>query len=149
MNERKILKQIKLIYFLIVGLLSIFALFSLYFVNKFGQFYDINGTGINNLKSLSVILSLIGIPTSYMFHKRKVSHIDVNLSRETKLAQYRNSFFIKIITLEGLSLISLLIYMMTIHINQIIIFGLIFIFLLLNFPRKKSIFEELEMEESE
>lgn len=149
MNPLKSIKQIRLIYFVIVALLSMFAIFSIYFVMTFGQFYETDGTSINNLKALSIILALAGIPASYMFHKRKVAHIDLSLPTHKKLLQYRNSFFIKIITLEGVSLISLLIYLITVHINQLIIFGLIFLFLLLNYPKKKVILNELEIDESE
>ena len=59
------------------------------------------------------------------------------------------AYFIKIMTLEGISLLSLLGYLMTGSLNLLMIFGLVYIFLLLNYPRKSSIFEELGIDPSE
>lgn len=146
MQNNSSFKQIRLIYFIIVILLAMFAAFSFHYVYTNGSAYVFERSLENNLKSLSIVLALIGIPASYIFHKRMISRIDKSLSMEKKLIRYRISFFIKVATLEGISLISLLIYMSTGHINQLIIFGLIYLFLLLNYPSKSTIERELENE---
>ncbi len=144
MQKNSTYKQIKLIYFVIVITLAIFAAFSFYYILTIGKVSTFETANENNMKSLSIVLALIGIPASYMFHKRKVSRINQSLSIESKLMHYKSAYFIKIATLEGLSLISLLIYLSTGHINQLIIFGLIYLFLLLNYPSQSTIQRELE-----
>ncbi|TRX70895.1 hypothetical protein [Carboxylicivirga sp. M1479] len=149
MNAHKSLKQIKLLYFIITILLAIFALISFMYITKVGAVYSLEANAESNLKSLIVILALVGIPASYMFQNRKVKHLDENMDAARKLQQYRMAFFIKIMTLEGISLLSLLGYLMTGNINQLMIFGLVYLFLLLNYPRRKSVLEELNIQESE
>ncbi|WP_289053043.1 hypothetical protein [Carboxylicivirga marina] len=149
MTSKKALKQIKLIYFVVTSLLAVFAILSFAFVSLNGAVYVLEATDENNLKSLIIILALAGIPASYMFHSRKIKQINKELTTNQKLIQYRMSFFIKIVTLEGISLLSLLSYLIIGSINQLLIFGLVYIVLALNYPRKSNIFDELEITEPE
>lgn len=149
MSSQKTLKQIRLIYFIVTILLAVFAALSFVFITINGRVYPMEATAESNLKSLIIILALAGIPASYMFHSRKVKHIDPELDADKKLQQYRMAYFIKIMTLEGISLLSLLGYLMTASLNQLMIFGLVYLFLVLNYPSKKSIFEELNINQSE
>ncbi|WP_430812081.1 MULTISPECIES: hypothetical protein [unclassified Carboxylicivirga] len=149
MSAQKTLKQIRLIYFIVVILLAVFAALSFVFITMNGRAFPMDPGAENNLKSLIIVLALAGIPASYMFHNRKVKHINQGLSTEQKLQQYRMAYFIKIMTLEGISLLSLLAYLMIGNINQIMIFGLVYLFLVLNYPKKSSIFEELNIDASD
>ncbi len=149
MSSRKTLKQIRLIYFIVTILLAIFAILTFLFITVNGRVYPMDMAAESNLKSLIIILALAGIPASYMFHNRKVKHINPELKANEKLQQYRMAYFIKIMTLEGISLLSLLGYLMTGNLNQFMIFGLVYLFLLLNYPKKSSIFEELNIDKSE
>lgn len=149
MTAKKALKQIKLIYFIVSILLAVFAAMAFAFVSLKGPVYIMDATDANNLKSLIIILALAGIPASYMFHNRKVKQINKELKAHTKLQQFRMGYFIKIMTLEGVTLLCLLSYLMIGNINQMLIFGLVYLFLILNYPRKSSILSELEIDESE
>ncbi|MCG8580036.1 MAG: hypothetical protein MI866_08970 [Bacteroidales bacterium] len=149
MTAKKALKQIKLIYFIVSILLAVFAGLSFVFVTLNGPVYIMDASAANNLKSLIIILALAGIPASYMFHNRKVKQINKELNPNSKLQQFRMSYFIKIMTLEGVTLLSLLSYLMIGNINQMLVFGLVYLFLLLNYPKRGSILEELEINESE
>lgn len=142
-------KQIQLFYFIIIVMLAIFASVAYILVSGNGQIYNLPPATESNIKSLIIILTLAGVPASYMFHKRKVTHIDADLPSERKIQQYRNSFFIKISTLEGLSFISLLMYLVTSNTDMFLIFSLIYIFILLNFPKKSTILSELNIEPSD
>nr|WP_321453348.1 hypothetical protein [uncultured Carboxylicivirga sp.] len=144
MESKKTIKQIQLIYFAIALLLAMFAAFAFYFVTSVGKVSGFSVSMENNLKSLNILLALVGIPASYMFHKRKISHINPDQPYERKILQYRTAFFIKMTTLEGLSLISILIYLTTGEINQLMIFGLLYLFLLLNYPSVNAINKDLE-----
>ena len=121
MNPQKILKQIRLIYYIVSILLAIFAILSFVYVTINGQVYQLDATDENSLKSLIIILALAGIPASYMFHNRKVKHINPELSTMSKLLQYRMAYFVKIMTLEGISLLSLLGYLIIGELNQILV----------------------------
>lgn len=149
MNPQKILKQIRLIYYIVSILLAIFAILSFVYVTINGQVYQLDATDENSLKSLIIILALAGIPASYMFHNRKVKHINPELSTMSKLLQYRMAYFVKIMTLEGISLLSLLGYLIIGELNQILVFGLVYLFLVLNFPKKSNIFEDLSIDQSD
>lgn len=149
MSSQKILKQIRLIYFIVTILLAIFAALSFLFIATNGRVFPMDLAAESNLKSLIIIIALAGIPASYMFHNRKVKHIAPELDAIKKLIQYRMSYFIKIATLEGISLVSLLGYLMTGNLNQFMIFGLVYLFLILNYPTKSSIFSELNIDPNE
>jgi len=149
MSPKKILKQIRLIYFIVAIMLAIFAAFTYIYISLNGRVYELDANAENNLKSLIIILALAGIPASYMFQKRKISHLTPDLPADRKLLQYRMAFFIKIMTLEGLSLLSLLSYLMTGNLNQLLIFGLIYLFLILNYPNKNTILSDLNIDQSE
>lgn len=149
MSSQKTIKQIRLIYFIVSILLAVFAALAFVFITINGRVYPMDLAAESNLKSLIIVLALAGIPASYMFHNRKVKHINPDLGAEAKLQQYRMAYFIKIMTLEGISLLSLLGYLMTGSLNQLMIFGLVYLFLLLNYPRKTSILEELTIDPNE
>lgn len=149
MKPQKVFKQIKLIYFIVTILLGVFALLSYAYINVVGQPYELDVNAAINLKSVTIILALVGIPVSYVFHKRKVSHINEQMSADKKLMQYRTSYFIKIMTLEGISLISLLGYLMSANLNQLLIFGLVYVFLIFNYPGKNGILQELKLNQSD
>ncbi len=149
MNKNKSIQQIQLIFFAIIIMLALFALFAFYYNTSVGAISSFSVSAQNNLKSLNILLALVGIPASYMFHKRKVSHIDKEQPMDRKIMQYKTAFFIKMITLEGLSLISILIYMVTGQINQLMIFGLLYLFMLINFPQKSAIYKDLEASNNE
>ena len=149
MSSVKTLKQIKLIYFIVTVVLAVFAAFTFAYITVNGRVYELDAATENNLKSLIIILALAGIPASYMFQKRKISRLPNELPAEKKLHQYRMAFFIKIMTLEGLSLLSLLGYLITGNLNQLLIFGLIYLFLILNYPKTSAVLSELNIDQTE
>ncbi len=149
MNKNKTIQQIQMIFVAIIVMLALFALFAYYYNTKFGAISTFSVSAQNNLKSLNILLALVGIPASYMFHKRKVSHIDREQPMDRKIMQYKTAFFIKMVTLEGLSLISILIYMITGQINQLMIFGILYLFMLINYPQKRAIYRDLELKTNE
>lgn len=149
MTPQKALKQIRLIYFIVTILLALFAILSFAFITVNGQVYQLDQAGEQNLKSLIIILALAGIPASYIFHNRKVKHINSELSTMQKLSQYRMAYFVKVMTLEGISLLSLLGYLIIGDVNQIMVFGLVYLFLVLNFPKKSNILEELNIDQTD
>lgn len=149
MKATQLLKQIKYLYFTIALALLIFAVIAFFYISMHGKVYDISINYENNLRSLLLILALSGIPASFIFHSRKVKHIDRELDPRQKLLQYRTGFFIKLITLEGLALLSLLAYITTGQLNDLAIFGIIYLALLVSFPRKANILNELEIDPSD
>jgi len=149
MNSRKILKQIRLIYFIVAILLGVFAILSFVYVMQNGPMYELNTNDKNNLKSLIIILALAGIPASHMFQSRKIKHLNKALDASKKLLNYRMAYFVKIMTLEGISLLSLLGYLIIGNLNQLLIFAVVYLFLVLNYPKKSAILEELNIDESE
>ena len=149
MKPHQIFRQIKFLFFTIAVVLLIFGIVSVFYITLHGKAYEVSLSYESNLRSLLLILALVGIPASYMFHSRKVKHIDRELGSAQKLLQYRTAYFIKIITLEGLSLLSLLAYITTAQLNYLSIFGILYLALLISFPRKSAILNDLEIDPSD
>jgi len=105
---------------------------------------DWNLTQRENLKSVILILSLGGIPASYFFHSKKIKHLNPDLPLQLKINQYKTSFLIKIITLEALSVLGILSYMLTADNTFLYIFALLFLAYLINRPTQNGIIEEIE-----
>lgn len=149
MQSEKIIRQIRLLFWGI--LLAMVAMFFIAFfaVKNIGPVIDWTLTQKENLKSVILILALAGIPASYIFHSKKIRHINVELPFEEKLKQFRSSFFIKIVTLEALSILGLIGYMLTADNTFLYVFALLFLAYLINRPTKNSISSEIEPEENE
>ncbi len=148
MHSDRIIKQIRLLYWAIFGSLLAMLLTILFIVHTFGPITDWALSQREMLKSVILILSLTGIPASYFFHTKKVNHIPRELDLSDKLKQFRTSFFIKIATLEALGFLAILSYLVTADQTFIYIFALLFIAYFINVPSKRSIFNELEPDET-
>jgi hypothetical protein len=149
METDKIIGQIKAIFWAILGAMGIILIVALVTVKNIGSVIDWTLTQKENLKSIILLLALGGIPASYFFHSKKVKHINPDLPVEKKLTQYKTSFFIKIVTLEALSILGLLAYMLTADNTFLYIFALLFLAYILNRPTKHNILNEIEPEEIE
>jgi hypothetical protein len=149
METNKIIGQIKAIFWAILGAMGIILIVALVTVKNIGSVIDWTLTQKENLKSIILLLALGGIPASYFFHSKKVKHINPDLPVEKKLSQYKTSFFIKIVTLEALSILGLLAYMLTADNTFLYIFALLFLAYILNRPTKHNILNEIEPEEIE
>lgn len=62
-----------------------------------------------------------------------------------KLLKYRNSYFIKIVTLEALAIIALIGHLISADKSFAIIFGLLFVAYMLNMPRWQNIMKEIDV----
>lgn len=144
MLQSSVLKQIQIIYWVIFTALFFMFGISIYVLAKFGSVWDWAINDIEIFKSVIVVLALFGIPAGYAFHKKRMSHLPNELAFEEKLKQYRISFFIKIVTLEALSIIALTGFLFSGDVAFLIIFGLLFITYLLNIPTKARVLEELK-----
>jgi len=149
MKPHQIVRQIKFLFYTIALVLLIFGAIALYYVTAHGKAYEVGLSYESNLRALLLILALAGIPASFIFHSQKVKHIDKALGAGIKLQQYRTSYFIKIITLEGLSLLSLLAFITTAQLNYLSIFGILYLAQVISFPRKLTILDELEIDPSD
>ncbi len=144
MQTERIIKQIKLIFWVIWSALLAALITILIMRSAFGALVDSTISQRETLKSIILILSLGGIPASYFFHSKKIKYIRKSLPMSEKLKQFRISFFIKIATLEALTFLALLGHLLTADFSFIYIFALLFIAYSLNMPSKRSIFNELE-----
>lgn len=146
MEANTVFKQIKFLFWSILVALLIMLLVALVVVNKIGPVVEWNLTFKENFKTVILLLSLGGIPASYIFHSKKVKHIDQDLPFVNQLQQFKRSFFIKIVTLEALALLGLIGYMLTADFTFIYVFGLLFLAYLINRPTRYSIEKEIRPE---
>lgn len=149
MQQDKIIRQIILIFWVLLGALTAMLFTALIIVKNIGPVIEWTVTQKETLKSVILILALGGIPASYFFHTKKVKHITQDLPITEKLKQFRNSFFIKITTLEALSVLGLLAYMLTADTTFLYVFALLFLAYIINRPSKNNILNEIEPEETE
>ncbi|WP_234408418.1 hypothetical protein [Marinilabilia salmonicolor] len=101
----KSIKQIKIIFWALLIIMLIMAAMAFYVTRQTGPLMDWTLSQKENLKSIILILALGGIPASYIFHSKKVKHIDPELPMAQKVNQFKISYLIKIITLEALSVL--------------------------------------------
>lgn len=149
MNDNKAYKQIRIIFYAILSGLLFFGLGAFGLVKMQGIVNALTPMQMQYIETIIIIMAFIGIPTSHYFHKKKTESINPALSPEEKLSRYRVSFFIKMATFEGLSLISLLTYLMSGNNTFLIIYSILLITILINYPGKSKVAEELNMETDE
>lgn len=148
-TEDKTIRHIILIFWLLLGAMTAMLVIALVVIHNIGPIIEWTVSQKENLKSVILILALGGIPASYMFHSKKVKHIDPDLPLNLKVSQYRTSFFIKLVTLEALSVLGLIGYMFTADSTFLYVFSLLFLAYLINRPTKNNILNEIEPEETE
>ncbi len=146
-KKEKTIRQIITIFWALLGAMIIMFGIALWFVKDAGPVLEWNLTQRENLKSIILVLALAGIPASHFFHSRKTRHIDADLPFHEKLILYKNSFFVKIATMEALAVLGLLGYLVSADTTFLYVFALLFLAFLINRPGRNSITRELEPEE--
>lgn len=140
----KSIKQVKIIFWALLIIMLIMAAMALYITRQMGPIMDWSLSQKENLKSIILILALGGIPASYIFHSKKVKHINPELPMAQKVNQFKISYLIKIITLEALSVLGIISYMITADNTFLYIFALLLVAYIINRPTKHGITEEIE-----
>lgn len=149
MKPENIYRQIQMLYFVIlIGLIFLGGV-AYYFVLINGNMSLIDASTEKAISTLLIIMVFVGIPVSYMFHKKNVSHINTELPLTEKLKGYRKSMFIKLVTLEGLAMFSLIGYILAGNKSYLYIFLIVLIVYLLNYPAKSTIKQELSLDDGE
>jgi len=143
MEKEKKFRQIITIFWLLFGALIIMFGLALWVVENNGPIIEWNLTQKENVKSVILILALAGIPASHFFHSKKTRLIDPEIPFHEKLTRYKNSFFIKIVTIKALAVLGLLGYMASADTTFLYVFALLFVAFLINRPGKNSITREL------
>ena len=146
MRPETIFKQIQILYYVILLGLAVFGLAAYYFVLKTGNAMLIDPSLERTIYTILIILVFVGIPVSYVFHKKSVAHIDPELSLSDKLVKYRKVLFIKLITLEGLAMFSLIGYIIAGTKPYLLMYIILVIVYLISYPGKKNIADELQLE---
>ncbi len=149
MKSDKIIQQINIIFWGLLGAMIVMLAIAIFTVKNIGPVQDWTLIQKENLKSVILILALAGIPASYFFHSKKIKHLDPELPMNEKLRQFKNSFFIKLATLEALSILGLIGYMLSADNTFLYVFALLFLAYIINRPNKNSILKEIEPEETE
>jgi len=146
MKPETIFKQIQILYYVILFGLAVFGLAAYYFVYKTGSVMLIEPSLEQTIYTILIILVFVGIPVSYVFHKKSVAHIDPELSLIDKLVKYRKVLFIKLVTLEGLAMFSIIGYIVAGTKPYLLMYIILVIVYLISYPGKKNISEELQLE---
>jgi len=149
MNPKTVYNQIQLLYIAILIGLLIFGVAAYYFVAGTGNLMLIDPSTERTVYSVLILLVFVGVPVSYIFHKKSSSHINVELSIGDKLVKYRKSFFVKLITLEGLAMFSLIGYIVAGTKTYLYIYVILVVVFLLSYPGKNTVRQELQLDDDE
>ncbi len=149
MKPKTVYKQIQLLYLaILIGLLFI-GVAAYYFVSANGNMMLIDASMERTVYSILIIMVFVGIPVSYIFHKKSSTHIDPELSLSDKLIKYRKSLFVKLITIEGLSMFSLIGYIVAGTKTYLYIYLILLIVYVISYPWKTIIRQELQLSDQE
>lgn len=149
MTSKKQIKQIRIIFYAIFCGLLLLGLGAVALVKGNGVFMPLTPIQMQYLETLVMIMAFGGIPAAHYFHKKKTESIHPDVDVVEKLSRYRVSFFIKMTIFEGVSLISLLAYVMSGINTFLIIFGCMMIVVLISYPSQSRIAEDLDVESAE
>ena len=149
MNPKTVYKQIQLLYIAILIGLLIFGVAAYYFVAGTDNMMLIDPSTERTVYSILILLVFIGIPVSYIFHKKSSSHINPELSISEKLVKYRKSLFIKLITIEGLVMFSLIGYIVAGTKTYLYIYLILVVVYLISYPGKSTIRQEMQLDDEE
>lgn len=149
MTTKSILRQIRVLFRAVLIGMVLITLGALALVLRQGAFADLSPVQIANIQSVVLLCVLAGIPGAHYYHRRKTKNISADLSLENKLLLFKTSFVVKIIVFEGLCMLGLLVYLLTASHTYIIIASLCIVALLINYPSKVRIADDLSIDPEE
>ncbi|GEM_PF-2588397 len=149
MKPKTVYNQIRLLYVVILIALLIFGVAAHYFVLSTGSSMLIDSSTERTVYTVLILMVFVGIPVSYMFHKKSASHISAELSISDKLVRYRKSLFIKLITIEGLAMFSLIGYIVAGTKTYLYIYLILLVVYLLSYPGKSIMGQEMQLDSEE
>lgn len=149
MTAKSQYKQLCTIFVAIAAALALFFV-AAYALGKYkGALLELDAAQMQYLKTLVLLFAFAGIPAAHYYHKKRSSNIDHELSGREKLLRFRTSYAIKLVTFEGLGFVSLLAYLLSNDKTFLIVFGLFMVVVVINYPSKSKVAEELQTSEEE
>jgi len=140
----KSVQSLQLIYWAIFVTMVLFTTVAIILAPRFAGVLALKHGDIETLKSIVIILALVGIPSGFIFHTRKVRRIPIDMDWQGKMRLYRNSFIFKIALLESLALLSLIGFLLSVNMSFLYITLLLMVAYLLNIPAENKIRCELD-----
>src|SRR5690554_5296043 len=140
-------KQMRWIYWIVFTFLVLFASITVLVAPMFVGIIEWTASEIETFKTVIILLALAGIPAAFILHSKRVRRISSSLPFHDQVRQYKAGFFIKIITIEALAVLTLIGYLVTFLNTFIYMFALLFVAYLLTIPIASKIVEELESPE--
>ncbi len=149
LEVKKQLKQLNMLYILILGILSIGALFVVIMVFKTGNIPIFDAEDVSLIKAIVIIALLVGIPVSHIFFLKKLKHISPKLSVVNKIQYYKTAFIVRISVLEAIGVLGLIGYWVSADKSFLYMFGVVFILFLVHAPTKNKLLNDLKLSEAE
>ena len=137
-----------LFYVLLAGQF-IFAIFAYIYSKKQGKLAPDSGDVENLMTTALYILTLINIPLGYYLHTKKLKSILHLENLDEKLMRYRESFLIKLLLFESITMFSLVIFLLYSNYQSFIVVAIVIVLFLINKPTEFIIKNELELEYEE
>ena len=138
-----------LLYLVILGSMSVAAIFSVFMVYKAGAIPVFESNELNAIKSMVVIALLVGIPVSHIFYHKKIKHINPELPLHTKLIMFQTAFIVRVAVLEAIGLLATIGYFVTADKSFLYMFGVVFVLFIIHAPTRQRISTDLDLSEEE
>jgi hypothetical protein len=150
-TSQSLYRILRIIYIAILTGTILYIAFAYVFIKQSDEKVIYTNAEMQYFWFASLLFTLLMIPGSYYFYKMKTECIDKNLTLIQKLVAYRVPFLLRLALLETCCIVNAILYLMTRY--EYIYFTAAFalIIMLLNFPRRSSLANDLKLtfEESE
>ena len=145
----KTLKNLKLIFNTTFGALIILFLVAFVIANSPNYIAPALNVDFIYLKMGLILMILVAVPITFSLPKKRFSELTNDTNVSQKLALYKSLFLIKIAIYEGLSLASIVTYMITKEHTYLYSIGLTIVLIILAYPTANKVCDELNIEEIE
>jgi ACR3 family arsenite efflux pump ArsB len=146
---KKIAKSLQMLFYVLLAGQFIFAIFAYIYSKKQGKLAPDSGDVENIVTTALYIMTLINIPLGYYLHTKKLKSILLLKNLEEKLMRYRESFLIKLMLFESITMFSLVVFLLYSNYQSFIVVAIVLVLFFMNKPTEFMIQNELELEYEE
>ncbi len=146
---KKIAKSLQMLFYVLLAGQFIFAIFAYIYSKKQGKLAPDSGDVENIVTTALYIMTLINIPLGYYLHTKKLKSILLLKNLEEKLMRYRESFLIKLMLFESITMFSLVVFLLYSNYQSLIVVAIVLVLFFMNKPTEFMIQNELELEYEE
>lgn len=148
-TSQEYFKSIKIIYFALLAGQLIFLFITLYLNLELSFSQESSDILWDIFLIIALTLALNGFVTGQLIYKNRLKKIKKYTELKTKMGEYKGAFLIRLAMLEGATLFSIVIYLITANLMFIGIAGIVIIYFVYLNPTRDKISFDLELNSTE